>query len=136
MIQFVTKGKKNPINKTIRFYAQIAPVEAVSLDDIVAEIEHSTTLSEADIKATLVALQYHIIRHITGGRAVRLGDLGSFRPTMTSRGVTEAKDVTAAQISSVRCRFTPSARMKKELQTDRLRFCNIAPVRPAEPEGV
>ena len=53
---------------------------------------------------------------------MRLGDLGSFRPTISSFGTTEQNKADATLIRRVRCRFTQSGTMGLALQPARLNF--------------
>lgn len=112
--------RQNALTKTLQYYAMIAPVEPLTLEDIAEGIEKTCTVSSADIKAVLDALQFEVIRALKAGNSVRLGDLGSFRPTLASRSALSAEAFTAANLKGVRVRFTPSARMETELKLDRV----------------
>jgi len=71
-----------------------------------------------------------VLRHEVGGefageaalrdsKSFRLGDLGSFRPTIeANKGCEKAEDVDASCIKAVHVRFTPSAYMERKLKTD------------------
>lgn len=113
MINYIAQAKKNPQTKTLSYYAQVAPVTPLKLDDIVRRIEKTCTVSSADIKAVLDALQHEIVESLRAGNSVRLGDLGSFRATLSSSGVETPEKVSAALIKSVRVRFTPGAKMNE-----------------------
>ena len=76
-------------------------------------IEKTCTVSSADIKAVLDALQHEIVESLRAGNSVRLGDLGSFRATLSSSGVEAPENVSASLIKSVRVRFTPGAKMNE-----------------------
>lgn len=113
MINYIAQAKKNPQTKTLSYYAQIAPVTPLKLDDIVRRIEKTSTVSSSDIKAVLDALQHEVIEALRAGNSVRLGDLGSFRATLSSSGVEAPENVSASLIKSVRVRFTPGAKMNE-----------------------
>lgn len=113
MINYIAQAKKNPQTKVLSYYAQIAPVTPLKLDDIVRRIEKTCTVSSADIKAVLDALQHEIVESLRAGNSVRLGDLGSFRATLSSSGVEAPENVSASLIKSVRVRFTPGAKMNE-----------------------
>ena len=53
----------------------------MSLAQIVKRVEKRSTVSSADVKAVLDALQYEVMEALENGNTVRLGDLGSFRLT-------------------------------------------------------
>ena len=73
---------------------------------IIGDIEKATTLSSSDIKAALE------------GQSVRLGDFGSFRPTVSSIPYNTRKEVTVSGIKRVRVRFTPSAWLQHYVARD------------------
>lgn len=119
MIKYVIQGKKNPLKKTeIKYYPQMAPSTPMTLAQIVKRVEKRSTVSSADVKAVLDALQYEVIEALENGNSVRLGDLGSFRLTMKSQGVetvAEAKKKGAQLIKKVNVQFTKSTTMRDTL---------------------
>ncbi len=119
-IKYRIAERQNPLTKTLQYYAQVMPVEPLTLEDIAEGIEKTSTVSSADIKAVLDALQFEVIRALRAGNSVRLGDLGSFRPTLASRSALSAEAFTTANLKGVRVRFTPSSRMESELKLDRV----------------
>lgn len=122
MIQFVSRSKKNPADQTTRFYPQMAPTTPLKLEDVIVQIERQCTVSAPDVKAVLNALEYVIVGALKNGTSVRLGDLGSFRPTIHSFGVATAPEVNAALIRRVRCRFTPSSWINRQLALRNVQF--------------
>ena len=114
-MEYVIRPKRVPATNKIRYYMLVAPVKPVELGDIAARIERTSTVSSADIKAVLDALQYEVREQIKAGHSVRLGDLGSFRPTIACKGMDKAEDLTVRNIKKVRVKFTPSATLEKEL---------------------
>lgn len=122
MIQFIIRSLKNPHTGELKLYPQIAPTTPVLRHELINEIEKSTVLASADIKACLDALEQKIVDHLVQGQTVRLGDLGSFRPTLASKGAESADKCDATLIKHVRCRFTMSATMAMHLQTANVNF--------------
>lgn len=126
MIKYVIQGKKNPLKKTeIKYYPQMAPSTPMTLAQIVKRVEKRSTVSSADVKAVLDALQYEVIEALENGNSVRLGDLGSFRLTMKSQGVetvAEAKKKGAQLIKKVNVQFTKSTTMRDTLTPHLLDF--------------
>ena len=74
------------------------------------------------VNTGLDALEWAIIDAMKDGKAVRLGDLGSFRPTITADGVADLKNCNASLIKRVRVRFTPSGRMSALMVRKNLKF--------------
>ena len=104
MIQYVCRSMKSPRTGTYKYYVQIAPSTPILRRQIIEEIEKTTTLTSSDVKACLDALENAVVQHLAQGQAVRLGDLGSFRPTISSFGTTEPEKCDSTLIRRVRCR--------------------------------
>ena len=122
MIHYKVQEKKSPRTGTSKYYVQIAPTVPVSRSAIISQIEKITSLSSSDVKACLDALEYCITEAMKEGKSVRLGDLGSFRPTLSSFGTTERNKANSTLIRFVRVRFTMSGQMGLDLQPERLEF--------------
>ena len=122
MIQFIIRSLKNPHTGELKLYPQIAPTTPVLRHELINEIEKSTVLASADIKACLDALEQKIVDHLVQGQTVRLGDLGSFRPTLTADGTADLEKCNASLIKRVRCRFTPSGSMSLKMSSRAVNF--------------
>lgn len=92
------------------------------MNDLCDLIEKRSTLSAGDVKNCLEALQYEIIAALRNGNTVRFGDLGSFRPTLTSRVAESMEMFEQSNIKGLRVRFTPSSTMKENLSIEKLEF--------------
>ena len=126
MIQYVIRSFKNPRSGQVKLYPQMAPTTPVLRKELIREIEKTTVLASADIKACLDALEQKIVDHLIQGQTVRLGDLGSFRPTIKSEGAATANAWNVDMVKSVNVRYTASGKIKKELavggQSQSVRF--------------
>ena len=122
MIHYKVQEKKSPRTGTSKYYVQIAPTVPVTRSAIISQIEKITSLSSSDVKACLDALEYCITEAMKEGKSVRLGDLGSFRPTLSSFGTTERNKANSTLIRFARVRFTMSGQMGLDLQPERLEF--------------
>ena len=117
MIKYVIQPKRNMRNNTVKYYAQIAPINATDLSEVASQIEAQSTVSSADVKGVLDQLQTVVQEQLRAGRSVRLGDLGSFRPTLSSfRSDTEA-GVSARNIKKVNVIYTPSGSLRRALKS-------------------
>ena len=126
MIYYNVNKRKNPQTGAEKFYGTVNVQSTVDLETICEEIAYSTTATEADVKAVLSSLQKYVIEHLKNGQSVRLGDLCSIRPTMTSKGAADKDAFSASNVKKVRARFNASKRMKNALQVDNLSFKNVA----------
>jgi len=126
MIKYVIQAKKNPLKKEeVKFYPQAAPTTPVTLAQIVKRIEKRSTVSSADVKAVLDALQYEVIEALENGNTVRLGDIGSFHLTIKAEGAAtavEAKAKGAKLIKQVNVQFTKSTAMRDSFDIRSLDF--------------
>lgn len=95
------------------------------LAQIVKRIEKRSTVSSADVKAVLDALQYKVIEALENGNTVRLGDISSFRLTIKAEGAAtavEAKTKGAKLIKQVNVQFTKSTAMRDSFDIRSLDF--------------
>ena len=122
MIHFTIVEKKKPGTQDFKFYGQIVQTGVVGIRELCQLIADKCTLTPADVLATLNALQTEIINQLKQGNSVRMGDLGSFRPTLSSEGATSADAWAVSMIKKVRAVYTPSAEIKHQLSPKRCAF--------------
>ena len=131
MIKYNVIPRKNPINKVVKYYAQMAPVNPVKLSELADSISAQCTLTVHDVKAVLSALQEHIAQHLRNGNSVRLGDLGSFRAVIKSRGASTIEDFSVGNIKGLKVSFVMSSPMRYLLSKQNPNV-NFQMVRPEE----
>ena len=115
MIPYIVKSMKKPGTDQKKFYIQIAPTVPLTLEQIAKHISSRCTVTETDCLAVLNELETEVITAARNGNSVRLGKLGSFRPTISSAGVATAADVKISNVKAVRCRFNPGSRLRAAL---------------------
>lgn len=120
MIRYKVVERENPTTRQKFYYAQIKTGTPIKLNDLCDLIEKRSTLSAGDVKNCLEALQFEIISALKNGHTVRFGDLGSFRPTLSSRSSESTEAFEQTNIKQLRVRFTPSATMSDELSLEKL----------------
>ncbi len=116
MIPVIVQAKKNPIDKSVKYYIQPAPAVPVSFERIAKNISDRCTVTEPDVLAVLNALQTEIISAVQNGQSVRLGQLGSFRATITSKGEAKKEAADTSNIKTVRVRFTMGSRLRSSMR--------------------
>lgn len=116
MITLVAREKKDMRTQEVKWYAQISKVKPVTLDEISERIASNCTVTEHDIKAVLSALQEQIVFCMKEGQSVRLGDLGSFRPTVSSSGFPTKGEVSSSGVTKINVRFTKGSRIRSLLK--------------------
>ena len=115
MIPYIVKSMKKPGTDEKKFYIQVAPTVPLTLEQIAKHISSRCTVTETDCLAVLNELETEVITAARNGNSVRLGKLGSFRPTISSRGALAASDVKLSNVKAVRCRFNPGSRLRAAL---------------------
>lgn len=121
MIPFTVRHISNEETGKTYYFAAVGTLEPAKFSEVVERIEKQCTLTRADVKGVLLSLEYVITQHLKAGHTVRLGNLGSFRPTIVStEGSVSAEGVDSSQIKAVRCRFTPSATMVLSLDRSKV----------------
>ena len=115
MIPYIVKSMKKPGTDQKKFYIQVAPTVPLTLEQIAKHISSRCTVTETDCLAVLNELETEVITAARNGNSVRLGKLGSFRPTISSRGVDAAAEAKVSLVKAVRCRFNPGSRLRAAL---------------------
>ena len=88
-----------------KFYAQVQTSGDVSMREMCERIEQSCTVTKADVYAVLVAMENVIIDALKGGEIVRLGDLGTLRVSLSSKGALTEKEYNTSLITRKRILF-------------------------------
>lgn len=112
-MKFKVVQKRNPQSPDDpqKWYAHIVLGGETSMDDIVEEIEKFSALSEPDIRGVIIGLENVVQNKLAEGRIVRFDRLGSLYPSLSSSPSEDEKDVTAANIRSVKVNYRPGKRI-------------------------
>ena len=102
---------------TKKWYASPQMNGELTLEGLTKWIEKISTVSGADIRAVVYAAVDVIKESLSEGQIVRLGELGSFRTSISSEGKATEKEVTAHSITNARVIFTPAKGLKDMLAT-------------------
>lgn len=110
--------RKNPQDKAAaaKYYAQVVLAPEMTQRQIVDQIADRCTLTGSDIKAVLDALMTVIKRNLANGSPVRLGDLGSFRPSVSGKGIEAAEKCGASTVKKARVIYVPSPEIKEAIK--------------------
>ena len=100
-----------------KYYAAAKTKGAVDIDDMTFDIEKISTVSGADIRAVLYALVDVSSSKLADGNIVRLGDLGSLRVSISSRGYDAPSDVNATAIKGTKVVFSPGKKLRMMKKT-------------------
>ncbi len=117
----VPKGQPGVVGGgTIKYYAGIIRQQPINMRKFASEIADRSTLTTTDVYAVLESFFERMNYHMEDGRIIRLGDFGSFSPSLSSKAEDAPGDVDEFSISKVRINFRPSKELRSRLR--RLKF--------------
>ena len=94
-----------------KWYATISTDGETSVDELVTQIGKFSSLSEADIRGVIIALENTIQHELSNGKIVRLDKLGSLYPTLSSNPANQEKDFHAGLIKSIGVNYRAGKRI-------------------------
>ncbi|MCL7754837.1 HU family DNA-binding protein [Polaribacter sp. Z022] len=117
-IKFKTIERKNPQDRTLdaKYYAAVVANGSVDFETLAEMISEQSALSESDCLALLNILEVNIIRELKQGRIVRLGKLGNFQISFSSKGFVTEEEVSAEAVTNTRVLFRPAVKLKTMLK--------------------
>jgi predicted histone-like DNA-binding protein len=84
--------------------------------EVAKRVADETTLNPKEAEFAVAQLFKVITDYLLNGKTVQLGELGTFRLTVSSEGVATEAEVTATQIKHVNIRFSASEALKEALK--------------------
>lgn len=137
-ISYVLVARKNPLSPESgkKFYATAQSTGDVSFNRLAEEVMRSTSSTKGDVQLALDALISSMVSHLSNGEIIRLGDFGSFRMSISSKGATDSKDFSTALILKSRIAFAPGESLKAMINN--LKYQKYVPAAggtPIEPEA-
>lgn len=127
MIQYIYRKFENKHGKKQMFRRAIVQNGYVDRQQVTDDIVMATTLTEADIAALLAALEDVLKSHLGQGRSVRLGNLGSFRPTLRMKSVSTLDACEKMPVDSIHCPFYASSYLRRYMSSDFVKFREYKP---------
>lgn len=118
-IKFKIITRRNPLDSTapVKYYATVDRNQTVTTNVLAKEIAARSTVSRADILAVLASFSEVIIEHLKNSDAVKLNDIGTFYPTIASKGVANEGDFNAkTHIKGAKIRFLPAKSLIYEIE--------------------
>lgn len=101
---------------TKKWYATVKADGELTIDDLVGQIENFSSLSEADIRGVIIALENVIQKELTNGKIIRLDKLGSFSPSLSSNGASTEQDFNSSFIKEAKVNYRPGKRISDALK--------------------
>lgn len=109
----ITLSYKDDKPKVFRLF----PVkqQQVTFDKLLDEISSSCGVGRAQVKATVEGLIDRMTMFMDYGMSVKLGDFGSFKPSINSKSEATAKELDAENVIRKKILFYPGKRFKEML---------------------
>lgn len=108
--------KRNPLKRDEeKFYLIPEYAGELKLSDLAEALSDACTLNVADITAVLEALTKRVPWYLENGFIIQLGAMGRLKLSISSKGQSDEKNLTAADVTKTRVIFTPSTEIKKKI---------------------
>ena len=99
----------------VKYYASIVRGKKIDLRTMLEEISELNVAHPGAVLAVLECFLSRVDYHILNGRAVELGQLGSFYPAINSSGADSESNVRSENIKRFRVSFRPSQLLQSRL---------------------
>lgn len=118
-IHYRISKRKNNISETseVNYILQSVSTGEVDIDQLCYEISSETTLSEADIRAVLIALGGKLKEHLGNGKTVSLENIGRFKIGFKSVGKPDQSLLNAKEVSKFHINYQPTIKLKRWLNS-------------------
>ena len=98
-----------------KYYPQVQVSGDVSVREMCERIEQNCTVTKADVQAVFVAMENVIIDALKRGEMIRLGELGTMRLSVSSKGALTEKEYRTSLITQKRIIFRPGSILNEAL---------------------
>ena len=115
--------------KKKRWFPAIYLSSDVTFEEFIDKVADETTISSADVKAVFDRAGKVLVEQLREGKSVDCGDLGTFRPSLTTKtgtGAETAEGVTMEMIDKLKVIYTPRVRIKDALKKVRMELLDVA----------
>ncbi|MDY6298289.1 MAG: hypothetical protein SPL50_08440 [Alloprevotella sp.] len=113
-IVFNKIARKNPRDKSVKYYPSVKVVGRKTEKDLMERICRNTTLNEREAMMALAEVRQGIMDFLLDGYSVEFSDWASFRQTVTAKGAETVDKCDATLVRKVNVRCT----LKKEFQEE------------------
>ena len=120
-INYAVKKVRNPKNPDADFYhGRAVKTSDYDFEDLAADVQMSTTVTEADVLGVLRAMKGYIVKALLNGRVVVLNDIGRFQIGLKGKcypaEVLQQKDFSpSSMIKGHRVVFRPEPKLKSAI---------------------
>ena len=93
------------------FYGRVVHPNRVDTDQLAERIQRNCTVKKSDVVAVLTELVEVMRDELQNSNVVKLNGFGTFRVSMESQGVPDAKDFTTDNIKRLKVNFLPQGHL-------------------------
>lgn len=117
VMYYIIQSRQNPRdpNEEPKFFLIARTIGSIELEQITEEISIASSLTRGDVENVIKSFLDTIPKYLKMGYSVKLGELGSLRLTIQSKGQENMEDATADKVTHIRVCFIPSPRLRKEI---------------------
>ena len=116
LIRAIQRANPRDKNAPKKWYAVQNSTGLVPETKVAELIADETTLSPSEALMSIRQLRKVIQRLMADGHSVKLGDWGTFSPSLNSRGKDKKEDLKATDINCVNINFQPGEELKAAMQ--------------------
>ena len=99
-------------------YPAVVVKETITTDHIVKELSKHSAYSAGCVVGVLQEVADMVVSHLRQGKNVRLDGLGTFSLALSSREVTDRKEIRAASVRIKKVNFRPVPELVKRVRQD------------------
>lgn len=104
--------KENPVEK---YVASNVLLGSIAYDKLCNEVSQRVGVHRAMVDVVLKGVQDSMISFLEEGFSVKLGEFGSFRPSIEAKSQDREEDVNADTVSRAKIVFTPGVKFQQML---------------------
>lgn len=116
-VNYKSVGRRNPQDSSQpeKYYATAISKGTTDLKKLASLLSDGSTTRISDVYAVLIGLVEEIKKELSEGRAVKLGDLGTFKVGINAEGADTPEEVNPSKIIRRKIAYRVSADLKKML---------------------
>jgi predicted histone-like DNA-binding protein len=112
----IEKGNPSDLTAPKKWYPVLKSTKLVKEKEVAQKVAEETTLNPKEAEMAVAQLFKVVENLLLEGHTVQLGELGSFRVTLSSEGSDTEAEVTANKIKKINVRFTESEALKAAMK--------------------
>ena len=117
--------RKNPINKQVKYYAQVKNYTPIDKKKIIELAEKNSNINRTILEAVFTAWERAMANYFTRGHNVQLWPLGSFYGVLKSAGALSYDEFSTSYIKQYKMAFVASPQLKRAALKENMSFLRL-----------